>query len=65
MQNIQMYKILIVNMVINMTDHTIPSKLLELRQRYYSFIQIWLITSISSLIIISMSMYESPQPVGA
>lgn len=60
-----MYKILIVNMVINMTDHTIPSKLLELRQRYYSFIQIWLITSISSLIIINMSMYESPQPVGA
>lgn len=41
MQNIQMYKILIVNMVINMTDHTIPSKLLELRQRYYSFIQIF------------------------
>lgn len=31
-----MYKKLIVNMVINMTDHTIPSKLLELRQRYYS-----------------------------
>lgn len=60
-----MYKKLIVNMVINMTGHTIPSKLLELRQRYYSFIQIWLIMSISSLIIISMSMYESPQPVGA
>lgn len=36
-----MYKKLIVNMVINMTDHTIPSKLLELRQRYYSFIQIF------------------------